>query len=373
MEIINVIGWYGTETIGDRGILGGLIRVFSHRYSDFVIRLGSLYPFYSNRCIYEDLDFYRVLSDNKLREITTYDVTNIGELRHTIRQSDILCFGGGPLMDVPAMFNMEYAFSYAKRQHVKTAILGCGIGPLSQKNIIQSVMHLINLADVVILRDALSLDTYRSLGGTKKLVVSVDPACFCALAYYEHNIPANRRGNQCAMNFRDVSHDQYASAYLGKYKDYFRELIANCVDSTSYSIVLTPMHSFYHGGDDRYFLNSLAVDFPKERVQVMNNPLSLQQTLALFFDSDVCYGMRFHSVLFQTVLNGNNYIIDYTNPNNGKTIGLLKQLGLQDDYKSAYCSLVNNDFNLLTNEPHVNPTISHDYIRKCFDTYISLL
>ncbi len=42
---ILIIGWYGTETIGDRAILAGLISFFSKVYRCFEIKIGSLYPF----------------------------------------------------------------------------------------------------------------------------------------------------------------------------------------------------------------------------------------------------------------------------------------------------------------------------------------
>lgn len=55
---ITIIGWYGTETIGDRAILAGIISLLSKSISNLSIRLGSLYPFYSERTLYEDSDFF---------------------------------------------------------------------------------------------------------------------------------------------------------------------------------------------------------------------------------------------------------------------------------------------------------------------------
>ena len=42
---ITIIGWYGTETIGDRAILAGLISIFNQAYDEFEVKLGSLNPF----------------------------------------------------------------------------------------------------------------------------------------------------------------------------------------------------------------------------------------------------------------------------------------------------------------------------------------
>ena len=43
-----VIGWYGTETIGDRAILSGILRLLSEVASDITIELGALYPYSQN-------------------------------------------------------------------------------------------------------------------------------------------------------------------------------------------------------------------------------------------------------------------------------------------------------------------------------------
>ena len=40
--IITVIGWYGTETIGDRAILAGLISLFNKSYTYFEIKKNDL-------------------------------------------------------------------------------------------------------------------------------------------------------------------------------------------------------------------------------------------------------------------------------------------------------------------------------------------
>ena len=53
-----IIGWYGTETIGDRAILAGIIRLLSEVASDIVIELGSLSPILSERTLRDDGHFF---------------------------------------------------------------------------------------------------------------------------------------------------------------------------------------------------------------------------------------------------------------------------------------------------------------------------
>ena len=102
------------------------------------------------------------------------------------------------------------------------------------------------------------------------------------------------------------------------------------------------MHTYFFGGDDRECLNKYKRMLSNSaKVHVHNVPLSLVETMRQYRHSMACFGMRFHSVLLQTILNGNNYILDYTDPEKGKTISLIKQLGLCDYYNNGrYYSLI---------------------------------
>ena len=84
---VTIIGWYGTETIGDRAILAGLISLFSKTYDGFEIKLGSLYPFFSQRTINEDYSFYKEII-NKDFKIKIFNSQNSKELVSAIEDSD---------------------------------------------------------------------------------------------------------------------------------------------------------------------------------------------------------------------------------------------------------------------------------------------
>jgi polysaccharide pyruvyl transferase WcaK-like protein len=53
---ITIIGWYGTETVGDRGILAGILDIINISEVDNIF-LGSLYPFFTERTLSEDYYF----------------------------------------------------------------------------------------------------------------------------------------------------------------------------------------------------------------------------------------------------------------------------------------------------------------------------
>lgn len=93
----------------------------------------------------------------------------------------------------------------------------------------------------------------------------------------------------------------------------------------------------------------------------------------LFANAKVCIGMRFHSVVLQTVLNGKIYIVDYTDPEKGKIIGMLKQINAVNQYRERYESLF-YDFSLKIDSPLESRFIVSDKALEEFEIrYVSLL
>ena len=127
MVKIAVIGWYGTETIGDRAILAGLVRVFALTFNDFSIRLGSLFTVLTERTLLEDIDFLSECSGTERLSISIFDSLNHKCLRNNIEDADLLVVGGGPLMDITVMYMLEYALQIAAKKGVKTALLGLSL------------------------------------------------------------------------------------------------------------------------------------------------------------------------------------------------------------------------------------------------------
>ena len=89
---------------------------------------------------------------------------------------------------------------------------------------------------------------------------------------------------------------------------------------------LVPMHTFFVGGDDRHYLAKIAFGIDSSRCVVLHKPQNLHELYACYRNARACVGMRYHSVLMQTILNGNNFILDYTDPVSGKIAGFVKDL-----------------------------------------------
>ena len=369
---IAVIGWYGTETIGDRAILAGLLSVFSEAFGEFELLLGSLNPVFTERTVYEDMDFYRKCAKNQNISITVFNSQKDSELRKAIRICKLLAIGGGPLMDLIEMRMLEYAFVYAKRKKKPTALLGCGWGPLKERDTIDIAKRLVSLADLSIFRDNTSKRQCNDLNGFE-IQALIDPAFFACDRFLQI---VDERSNRSfvAVNLRDVKAE--ANHYAqGNYTTLFADMLKTIAGQLDLPIKLIPMHNFNIGGDDRVFLDQVVHGCGCGNVSTVWETLSLYDTMLLYYHAKYCFGMRFHSVVLQSYLNGYNYIIDYTDPQTGKIIGMLRQLDILEKYEDRYFSLFDSqlstiDFKLSETRAC---TISKDVITKYKKEYVRLL
>lgn len=376
---ITIIGWYGTETIGDRAILAGLISFFNKSYDNFEIKLGSLYPFFSQRTINEDYAFYKEIVGKDIK-IDIFNSKDSKELLTAIKDSDLVVMGGGPLMDLGELFMVEYAFKKAKKFGVKTALLGCGVGPLFHKKYRKSVLNISLYSDVTILRDNKSKDNleeiykeFNKFFDNSLIHTSYDPAVECTLEYNKQNIQV--QDDYIAVNLREFPleyNQQNESKNINDdLKNFIKELAIKYSDK---KIKLIPMHYFHIGGDDRVFLNSIALDLKLENIEVQNQNLTLKETIETYQNAYFNVGMRFHSVVLQTISSGKNYVLDYTEPKKGKIYGFLQDIDTNSFYNSRYISLQNDDISIdMLKDENNKFELNIDEIKKYLNIYLTKL
>jgi polysaccharide pyruvyl transferase WcaK-like protein len=341
---ITIIGWYGTETIGDRAILAGLFSFFNKTYNDFEIKLGSLYPFFSERTINEDYSFYKEILKKDIK-IGIFNTKDSKQLINAIKNSDLVAMGGGPLMDLNELFMVEYAFKKAQKFGIKTVLLGCGVGPLFHKKYRKSVLNISLHSDLKILRDNKSKDNlmeiyqeFNEVFNKELVYTSYDPAVECTLEF--NNIHNKKNKDYIAINLREFPREYNKNGYSKNINNELKKFIKNVAEKFSdREIRLIPMHYFYIGGDDRVFLNSIALELKLENIKVQNSNLTLKDLISVYQNAYCNIGMRFHSVVIQTIVSGKNYVLDYTEPRKGKIFGFLKDIDKQRFFENRYISL----------------------------------
>lgn len=338
---ICIVGWYGTETLGDRAILLGIAKLVERSYGKSKIYLGSIHPFYSERCLTEDMEFYNRIAPNVSIEV--FDVKNINEYKSVLNKSSIVAMGGGPIMDLYELGVIEFGFGYAKKNGIKTAIIGCGVGPLYKQEFRRITSHILELSDLVILRDPLSVAEAKKImkennkNASTEIMYMHDPAIIPIGDFIEgQNSCEKKSKKEVVINLRQFPSTSFKDRKIDE--SVLVELVKK-VSQEYESVKFLPMHTFYVGGDDRLYLSKIKQLGDIKNCTVMNKPISVYELFETIYKAEKCIGMRYHSVVFQTLINGSNAIIDYTEPQKGKISGFLNIVGGYTHYKDLYINI----------------------------------
>ncbi len=331
---ICILGWYGTETMGDIAILDGLLRVISTYREKTTVSLGSLFPFFSERTLLEEETvFSKSAPDVKM---LVFDVKDRKETERYITASDLVVMGGGPLMDIEEVFLIDYCFAYAHRKGIPTIIAGCGIGPLNNKEYRDIVGNTLSNSTIISFRDEFSAklarDYYPDLNND--LLVLGDPAIISMEEYTMHQ----KQSEYAVISLREYPSTCYGVDGIQNEIELIRfiDKMAEAYEE----VYLVAMNMFFAGGDDRYYMEKLRVKCRRKNIKVIHHSFNLAELYMFISGAKCAFGMRYHSVVMQTILNGNNYIYDYTDPLTGKIPGFINSL---DDnghfYKDRYINI----------------------------------
>lgn len=363
-----IIGWYGTETIGDRAILDGITTILNN-YNTDKIYIGSLYPFYTERTLFEERE---ALCENNKIEIECFNVFDRCLRKAIIADSQVVIFGGGPLMENPEIDVMIRCFEIANRSNVPCIILGCGIEAIYHERYKKAIRKLFDLSSLIVLRDDNSYYWLNNILNIQSDVKVIGDPALISIQKYKRNHSDVSNKEYIAINFREFPKEGYTNGCVWDKYIYARFIDKIHEKLPKYELLLVPMSTFLY--DDRLYLNriSLECEYP---VRVINKPLNLRKTYEVFANAYGCIGMRHHAVAIQSILNGNNIVLDYTEKDHGKTDGLIKYINGEEFYSNRTIRLQNRDS---VDFDHIIKQLSKDCRFQCrlnniYKEYIDLL
>lgn len=316
-----VTGWYGTETVGDKAILGGIINHYLKEYENVRFQVTSLYPFVTVRTMKE----LKVEAD----VIPVYDRL----FYEACANADEIVMGGGPLMGMSTLNVPLKAFQVGKRFKRKNVVFGCGIGPIDEDRHEQIVKEILLLADEIKLRDQTSVEWGTRLTGRNDIQRINDPA----YEYVEETgktIAVKENKKYLACFIREWPKDYSGGAADGEFEDMsvvFEEKLANTIKKICKEKDVIPafysMHNFVVGNDDRDFYRAFIRKYFKDEPHHLElRPSTVDSIIEAMKSAQYCLSMRFHSVVFAYVLKTNFFAIDYTN--GGKITSFLNERNL---------------------------------------------
>jgi polysaccharide pyruvyl transferase WcaK-like protein len=331
-----IVGWYGTETVGDKAVLWGVVnRLRSRQYPPTHIYVSSLYPFITEYT-------KRELALPDLHVVETYSA----EFEALCETVDEIVLGGGPLMDLEALNHMLFAFSTGARRGKVVRIEGCGIGPLQEPTYIAVVRELVRLADPVTFRDKGSVRRcFDDFGMFSEWVP--DPAQDYLLSLAKDWQGFGRRAHEpnehpkVSFFLRDwpqiyaggIGPDAF-STIKASFEAELTLMMQDLVLKRGCDISMLPMSTFIVGGDDRALNRRLAqiarsnLGVAADRIQVERMPIAPAEIALAMRNSMLCVCMRYHSVFFAETLGLNYIAIDYTG--GGKIRAFLNDRGKTD-------------------------------------------
>lgn len=328
-----ICGWYGTETLGDKGIIAGIMHCFrEYLGEDTQFIVVSLFSYVSHMTRIQMPEFYN-----------THIVTpEKGSL--IAADMDYVVFGGGPIMGIDSLAPIEAIFIRAKSAGVKTVIAGCGVGPYGGEWHNRSIANILALSDIRIYRDQRSKDYAHELGiDTKDDVVSEDPA-FTWLATVEPSLPkyiADKSKKVLLLGLRDFPYKEYARhlpedesiAIKVNYEKTIINTLKLLIAKDPYlTIRPLPMCTNHFGSDDRWFYRKLFRTHEDITARIDESLLGPEMApieyCNAFRAADALLGMRFHSLVFALGLGANSVALDYT-LGKGKVRSLTEKFGIE--------------------------------------------
>jgi polysaccharide pyruvyl transferase WcaK-like protein len=325
-----ICGWYGTETLGDKAILGGIVHALTLLGLDHDVTIASLNPYITR------------VTQSQMAELQSATVVPVEEAIRLAAGFDLVVFGGGPLMALTELADMIAIFRAATAARVPTVIAGCGVGPMGPETLNSAIKELLCTAKLRIYRDRRSYEHAASMGvNVTSDIVAEDPA-FTWLTQFERASDTKSRDRQTLLlGLREFPSTQYG-AHLSQERctaisKEFEQALVDALEALvrkrpRLRILPLPMCSNHFGDDDRWFYRRILRRAGAVQDNLDRSLLSRERTpveyVEAFRSADAVVAMRYHSLIFALGLGVPVVALDYT-LGRGKVEALADRFGVQ--------------------------------------------
>lgn len=326
------IGWYGTETLGDKAILAGVVQGLLMNLDDVTVDVASLEPYITEATTLQ------------MPELSDIRVYALREALERVEQYDLVVFAGGPIMALDELAEMLAVFQKASLSGIPTLVAGCGVGPRGSTRHNRAIRHVLEHASERIYRDQRSRDIAASLGvDVSNDLVAQDPAFYwldSRVSESESTDPDPNAPRTLILGLRDWPAEQYAfgwkAARSHETRAKFEQAVIGALETLvqrfpRLKILPFPMCTNAVGGDDRWFYRRLFRDHALlERhldLSCLGAELTPDQAVSYFHSASAALTMRFHALVFALSAGLPTVTVDYT-LGGGKVQALAAQYGV---------------------------------------------
>ena len=325
---ILITGWYGTETTGDKAILGEIVHFLRERSPECQIAISTI-----NRKI--SLQTKRELEILKATELL--DIEECSK-RKIIEKYDAVVFGGGPIMQSNSLIDVWKIFREANHQKKARIIFGCGLGPFHTKEMEKIAKQILQMSTAGFFRDEESLDYSKRLFPD----IEMDYACDPSIGYLNRieSIELNENEKKdyitlCTLlrantkefikNVNLKATDELNRNFALQLANFIKEIVLK----EKISVKMLSMNCHYIGGDDRKF-NRMVEEFcvKSNKIYVERAYLNINDLIKKIKNCDFSLAMRYHGHLFSFALGIPFLSINYTGKD-GKVNSFLRRINYE--------------------------------------------
>ncbi len=311
-----ILGWWGTETLGDKAILAELLDFILHRSPNCNIAVSS----------YEDMvvkQTFRELNRSQPEIVPISQCFN----KKLVSSVDAVIIGGGPLMGIMELNYILDAFIEADKQEKERVIFGCGINPGLSPRYEKIVKGLCNLATRGFFRDEESFQIARDYGiREENFGFSTDPAVAFVSKWQKDKTKDRSR---IVTLLRENTGEYVKNRNeLKKHNARLAESVAKALEGRNADLLA--MHNLYLGNDDRIFNRKIYSKISdNENIYLEREYLTFYRMLERINNAKYITAMRYHGHLFALAMEIPFLSIDYSSAN-GKVDNLIRRLNLEN-------------------------------------------
>lgn len=285
MYDVMISGYYGFNNSGDDAILMAIIDNLRSIKKDIRIVVLSKTP----------------KDTAKNYGVDSIDRFNLFEVIRTMKRTRLFLNGGGTLItDITSTRSLMYYLTtiyLAKLLGLKVMLYANGIGPISRSSNRYFTSRVINLVDVITLREESSGQELAALGIRKpEIVVTADPALGLE--------PAAPEKVESMLSLEGISGDSpLVGFYIRKWSGYDRysRIIAQAADYLEEKYDAKSVFIPLHFPSDLSVAEDIASKM-KHPPYVLRNRCAIDMTLGIVNKLDMVLGMRLHALIYSVSL-----------------------------------------------------------------------
>jgi polysaccharide pyruvyl transferase WcaK-like protein len=321
-----ITGWYGTETQGDKAILGEVLHFIKSAAPDCKVVLSSL---------------HKGISEQTNKELNDLKGVMLVDLEKAyspalIREMDAVVVGGGPLMESSSMRYLGYIFAEAFRQGKDRIIFGCGLGPIHSEEVERIIRYMLHVCQAGFLRDKESYDLACKLYPDHLLKFACDPAIGFVSRWRRSNnnrfdsVPRASIATLLRANTNEFSPESDAKI-LQLQNETMAGKAAQTLDliaaKSDVGFELLHMNAPWLGGDDRIYNRILAAQLSNcTPYHLVRDYLTLEEHMERLAVCQAGFAMRYHGHIFCLAMGIPFVSLDYTGKT-GKVSSLVNRIG----------------------------------------------